>query len=189
MKHHITLIKNNSKHWPLFLIAGVVFTLTGIYCLFYPFAKPIGVAHIFGILALLTGIAKIVFSVKNKNDVPGWIWHLGIGVSDLLMGIVLLTYTGFSMIILPFLLSFWILAGTVTLIEEVSDIKNFHTPENEWIVAGGIFTLLSSFIVAFLPIIGVITTIFWSAASFIATGLFYIILSLRLKSIEDTFHL
>src|SRR4051794_343378 len=121
MKHHITLVKNNSRGWLAFLLVGIVFTVAGCYSLLYPFAKNVSVSRIFGTLALLTGIIKIVFSFKHKQVLSYWQRHLAIGIADTLIGIFLITFQGFSTFILPFILSFWILSRGIAISEEAAD--------------------------------------------------------------------
>src|SRR5690242_2219679 len=104
MQHHITLIKKDSKSWVAFLLAGIIFITMGWYSLFHPFAKDVSVSRVFGVLALLTGIIKVVFSNIHKQAIPYWKRHFAIGIFDILIGIFLLSFHGIFTLILPFIL-------------------------------------------------------------------------------------
>ena len=188
MKHHVTLIKKDSKSWFVFLLIGTVFIVAGCYTLLCPFTKYASVARVFGILALLTGIIKIVFSFKHRQVLSYWQRHIAIGISDTLIGIFLITFQGFSTLILPFILSFWILSGGIAVSEEAADIKIFHTSDTDWMIIGGAATLSSLFIIAYLPLLGSLAVMLSTVTFLIIIGVFYLILALKLKLIRKELH-
>ena len=184
MKPHITTIKNDCKHWKLFITIGVFFILMGIYTIFFPFEHNIGSGNIFGALGVLTGVGKIYLVVKHRTSILERKWTVLVAMSEIVAGTFLLIYSGFTMIMLPFLLSFWILAGAITLIEEVSGLQQFHTSQYEWLLGAIGVTILFTFILAFLPLLGIVTTLIWAATCMIVMGVYYIFLSFRLKAIS-----
>ncbi|WP_207632935.1 HdeD family acid-resistance protein [Foetidibacter luteolus] len=189
MKYHISFIKNDSRHWSLFMCAGALFIVSGVYIAFFPFTRQWPVAHLFGFLALLAGIWKITFSAAKRGFVKRWKWHFAVGVSDMVAGAFLLVYQGYSSFIWPFLLGFWILAGIVTLFAELSDVNMMKATESEWLVAGAMLTILSPVLVTVLPVLGVVTTILWITVFLVVTGLFFIYLAIRLRHIKIRYRL
>lgn len=188
MKSHITSIKYDYKHWKLFMLIGAFFILIGIYIIFFPFEHNVGAENVFGALGIFTGLGKVYLIFRHKIYVSARKWTLLVAVSEIIAGIFLLTFNGFTMIMLPFLLSFWILAGAITLIEEVSGIQQFHASQSEWLLGAIALTIISAFILAFLPLLGIVTTLIWAASCMIIMGIYYIILSLRLKGIASIYH-
>jgi len=187
MKQHLALVRKDSKYWVVFLLIGFLFMITGGYSLLYPFAKNISIARIMGLLALLIGTVKIVLSIRKKAGIACWKRHVAIGISNVLIGIFMVSYQGFSMLVLPFLLSFWILSGGIAMIEETTDINFFRTSDTDWMLAGGILTVVCFFIAAYIPFLGAITAILAAAVFLFVTGLFYVFLALRLRIIKKEF--
>lgn len=189
MKPHITTIKDDCKHWKIFIAIGILFILIGFYTILFPFEHRIGSENIFGALGVLTGAGKIYFIFRHKAQIAIRKWTMSVAFSEIIAGIFLLTYNGFTMVMLPFLLSFWILAGAITLIEEASGIQQFHASQYEWLLGAIGLTIISTFILAFLPLLGIVTTLFWAASCMIIMGVYYVLLSFRLKAITKIHHL
>lgn len=184
MQSHITLIKKDSKSWIAFLILGVIFIVMGYYCLLHPFAKNISITRLFGALALLTGIIKALFSNKHKPDIPYWKRHMLIGIADILIGIFLLSIHGIFKWIFPFIFSFCILSGGISVAEEATDVKLLHTSDTDWMFLGGVLTLVSFVAVAYLPLLGSLATVLFTTIALFIIGLIYIFLSWRLKFVR-----
>jgi uncharacterized membrane protein HdeD (DUF308 family) len=187
MKSHMESIRKDGKYWTAFLLIGIAFIITGSYSVFYPFAKHVSVARIMGLLALLIGVIRAGSSVKNRQAIAHWHRQVSIGIFNAAIGIFLLSYQGISMLILPFLLSFWVLSGSIALIEEATDINIFHTTDADWMLVGSILTVVAFLVAAYLPILGSITAVLAASIFLIIIGLFYIFLSLRLRVIRKEF--
>jgi len=183
----MTLIRKDSKYWAIFLFIGVIFIITGSYSVFYPFAKHTGIARIMGLLTLLIGIMKVGFSMKDKQAIVHWQRQIALGIFNVLIGVFLLIYQGVSMLILPFLLSFWIVSSCIALIENISDINVFHSTDADWMLVGGILTVVAFLVAAYLPILGSLIAVLAAAIFLVIVGIFYIFLSLRLRIIRKEF--
>ena len=188
MKSHVAFIRKDSNYWTAFLLIGITFIISGCYSVLYPFAKYASVARMVGMLSLLTGLIKVIFSVRNKHAITHWRRQAAIGALNIAIGVFLLSRQGFSILVLPSLLSFWVLSGSVALIEEATDIKVFHTTDADWMLVGGILTIVAFFVTAYIPVLGSITAILAAAIFLITVGLFYIFLSFRLRVIRKEFH-
>jgi uncharacterized membrane protein HdeD (DUF308 family) len=184
MQPHITLIKKDSKRWLALLLTGIIFIGVGCYSLLHPFAKNVSISRVFGAIALLTGIIKAVFTYTHKQVISYWKRHILVGFFDVLIGIFLLTFNGIFSLILPFILSFWILSGGISVMEETTDVNLFHTSDIDWLIVGGVLTIVSFFIVAYIPLLGSLAAVFFTTIFIIVVGLFYVALSWRLRSIR-----
>jgi len=183
----LALIRKDSKYWTIFLLIGIAFIITGSYSLVYPFARHTSIALIMGLLSLLIGIIKVIVSVKNKLAIMHWQRQIALGVFNILIGVFLLSYQGISVLILPFLLSFWVVSSCVALIEKVTDINVFHSTDADWMLVGGILTVVAFLVAAYLPILGSVTAVLAAAIFLVIVGIFYIFLSLRLRILRKEF--
>lgn len=179
MLQHIRLVKNDSRYWVVFLITGTILILAGVYGTFYPFSTHTGLARFTGVAALHIGMVKLAFAFSNKK-IHGRKWQIVIASMDLTAGLLLLFYTGSGLFILPFLLSFWILAGLATLLETISGIKLSTYSETEKLAGALMMSLVCGAVVTYIPLVGVFVTIFFTVVILIITGAFYLFLSLRL---------
>ena len=73
------------------------------------------------------------------------------------------------------------------MIEEITDINIFRTKDINWMLAGGVLTVVAIFVAAYLPILGSLTAVLAAAIFLIVVGLFYILLALRLRIIKKEF--
>lgn len=154
--------------------------LAGVYGTFYPFSTRIGLARFTGVAALHIGIVKLAFALSNRKIAQAKKWHITTAVLDLVAGVLLLFYTGSGLFILPFLLSFWVLAGLVSLLETISGIKLSSYSETEKIAGALMISLICAAVVTYLPLIGIFITIFFTVVTLVITGAFYLFLSIRL---------
>jgi uncharacterized membrane protein HdeD (DUF308 family) len=184
MEPHITLVKKDSKSWIAFLILGTIFISIGCYSLFHPFTKKISLSHVFGMLALLTGVVKVIFSNKNTQESPYRKMNTVIGIFDILIGVFLLFFQGIFSFIFSLILSYWILSGGIMIFDETTDLKLFHTSPTDWMIVGGMLTVVSFVAIGYLPFLGSLTAMFSTIISLFIIGLFHILLSWRLKSIS-----
>lgn len=188
MLQHIHLIKNDGRHWTVFLVTGTVLMIAGIYGTFYPFSTHTGLARFTGVAALHVGVVRAAFALSNRKTVSGFKWHVIIALLDLTAGLLLLFYTGSGLFILPFLLSFWILAGLVTLLETVSGIKLSSYSDTEKLAGAVMMSLLCGAMVTYLPLIGVFVTIVFTVVTLISIGAFYLFISIRLWLVQRKYH-
>jgi len=162
--------------------------VAGIYGTFYPFSTHTGLARFTGVAALHIGVVRLAFALSNRKIARSIKWHIVIALFDLTAGLLLLFYTGSGLFILPFLLSFWILAGLVTLLETVSGIKLSSYSDTEKLAGAVMMSLLCGAIVTYLPLIGVFVTVFFTVVTLISIGAFYLFISIRLWLMQRKYH-
>ncbi|TWP24824.1 HdeD family acid-resistance protein [Apibacter muscae] len=175
--------KSITNHWWVLLLLGIIFLLGGIIVLSKPAPTLIFISTFFAISFLLTGIFEIFFSLSNTKN-SSWGWYLAGGIFDLLIGIVLLRSSIITRLdILAFFIGFWILFKGVSLTGYSLDIKKLGSNNWGWLLFFGILEIIFSLIILVVPSIGLATLLVWISVSIIFIGIYYIFLSLTLKSI------
>ena len=93
------------------LIEGILLILLGFYSISHPGSALTGVVLLYGLVAIVTGIADIVFYVKVEEHTGfGPTVSLVSGVLSVMAGVMLLVYPQAGMWILTLLIPIWFLA-------------------------------------------------------------------------------
>lgn len=165
------------RHWWVFLLRGILFILVGIYMLFAPASGYAALGFLFGLIILLAGISELLHvyrgrSARNRG------WHLFLGIVDIILGIILMSNIAASAAILRIIVGIWF------LIRGLSLFSFSALGGRSWLLAiGGILVIIFAVLVLFNPIFGAMTIVLWTAIAFIITGLFNVLLALRMKRV------
>jgi uncharacterized membrane protein HdeD (DUF308 family) len=172
-------IKNHLRHWWMFLLRGLLFVFLGIYMFNAPMRSYVALSLLFGILVLIAGVIELIHAFSNRHS-RSWLWHLVVGVIDLVLGIILVSNVTVSMSVLPFVLGVWFLVRGISLFTFASAVR-----KSFWVIAGGILTVLFALLIMFNPAFGAMTIVVWTALAFIVAGIFNGLLAFRLKAAND----
>ena len=80
MSNFFKTVKNTVKYWYIPLIIGLTFIGTGIYTLVSPLESYVALSIIFSLSFLFSGLAEMVFSVANRDEIDNWGWTLAFGI-------------------------------------------------------------------------------------------------------------
>ena len=159
------VMRNRSGFGWLEFIIGIILILFGVYTLFNPERTITGMVAIYGVLAVIMGIADIVLYVQVERYTGfGPIVSLVSGILSTITGIMLLVYPGAGVLALSILFPIWFIAHCISRLCHSGHIR---------IVAGnGIyyFTLILNIIgliVGFLMILRPFFTILTASLSLI----------------------
>lgn len=86
----------------LWIIAGVLLIVAGVYCFVSPEAALSGLSLILGLAMLFSGIVDIVIFASSRRFMLGSGWFLLDGIFTVLLAIFLLCNQAFTMLSLPF---------------------------------------------------------------------------------------
>lgn len=135
-------------------LAGLFFVGFGIYFLVRPGVALASVAVILGISAVVYGIFAII-SYFSKEKVPGAGWLLFDGIVSVLFGILMwcTPMVAFVALMLPYLLSFWVLFKGLAVFMRSFDLKAINVPGWGWSTALGVICVLLAFVLIFNPLL------------------------------------
>jgi uncharacterized membrane protein HdeD (DUF308 family) len=138
--------------WWMVLIRGIFAIIFGIIALIAPGAALTGVAIVFGVYALVDGIAEIVHSTRTRKTDSKWGWLLFQGIVSVLAGLVALIFPGLvgvigGLFLLWTIVFYAIIHGVMGLASAagVSDSKG-----RTWGIVSGILTIVFGVVLAIL---------------------------------------
>ena len=171
--------------WWLFLFSGILLFIAGCAVLRYPVGTYLTIALLLGVVVVAVGVAHIYFAVANSKILPRRPWHLIIGIVDLIIGIVLLTYPDITMAVLPPLVGIWFLIRGASMLVYAYTIRKLHGRSWGWFLAGGILIAIFAVFILYYPVFEFFTIVVWTAAALMITGISNIYLAMRLKRHRD----
>ncbi|MFD1629862.1 HdeD family acid-resistance protein [Pseudopedobacter beijingensis] len=177
-------VKSAVNHWYIPLIVGILFFILGIYVWSQPLASYLALSIFFCVSFIVSGVAEIIFSISNKNEMDNWGWTLAFGIINLLMGILLATHPGLSMATLAFYVGFVILFRSISSISASIELKNYGVSDWGWMMFWGILGVIFSFILLWNPLFAGLTLVVWTALGLMSMGIFGIVFAFKLKSLK-----
>lgn len=174
------------SYWWLFLLTGIILVGIGVWIFASPTKAYISLSMLFAMGMLVTGILETIFAITARKSIEGWGWTLAGGILDIIIGTYLMTYPLVTMEVLPLILGFWLLFRGASAIGFAFDIKKTHASGWGILLTVGIFILIFGIMVLAVPAFGALNIIIWTALSFIAAGLFRVILAFKLKKANRT---
>lgn len=178
-------VKRTVKNWWIFLILGIILVIFGIWVMMTPLESYITLAIFFSVMVFVNGIFDIAFSISNSNLLKGWGWHLAGGIFETLLGVILMIHPALTMNILPLMLGFWLMFGSVSIISGAFDLKSYKIKGWGWMLVLGILLMVFSFMVIGNPIFGSGTIVIMTSIGIVAYGISYITFGMQLKKVKD----
>lgn len=177
-------IKQSVKHWYLHLIIGLIFIGAGIWAFTYPVQSYVALTIVFSISFLVSGIMEIVFATANRNVMENWGWTLALGIFTALVGIMLIANPVISAVTLPLYVGFMLMLHSFWAIGSAFDLKDYGVQGWGFSLFLGILGVLFAFLLIWRPAIGGMTLVVWTGLALIASGVFNLFLSNKMRKIH-----
>lgn len=178
-------MKNKAKNWWMMLLKGIVLIILSFFVFRHPVETLVSLAVFIGIALLITGIIAIIVSISVRKFDDNWGWRLFEGIIDVIFAIVLLSNPGITAAVFPFILGFWMIVYGVMIFS--GSFKNKKEGDTNWWLSllGGILTVLFGWFVMTDLFAGAIAITVWIGIGLLILGIVYIVLSLRLKKLNE----
>ena len=106
------------------LVEGILLIILGIITLVFPTSAFWGFSIIYGVMAIVTGIADIIFYVKMEKYMGfGPVLALVSGVISVLAGAMLLMYPNAGQLVIIMLIPIWFIAHSIARLSHLPLIK------------------------------------------------------------------
>ncbi|MGN0313394.1 MAG: HdeD family acid-resistance protein [Fusicatenibacter sp.] len=106
------------------LIIGILLVVFGVYTLFHPGKIITGIVVLYGLIAVITGIADLVFFARGERYTGfGSVISLISGIFSIMAGIMLLVYPNAGKWIMILLLPIWFIAHGVSRLSHLHIIR------------------------------------------------------------------
>lgn len=108
-------VSNNSRRL-LLLVRGIAALIFGLIALFFPGIALLALVYIFGIYALIDGIAAVVIAIQERRTAMHWVALLLEGIAGIIIGILAIVLPGLTALALLFLIAAWsIITGVMEI--------------------------------------------------------------------------
>ncbi len=117
-------MRRRSSYGWLELVVGVLFVVLGIYSFIHPENTLTGVVIVYGIFAIISGIADIIFFVKTERYTGfGPTVSLISGIFSIMAGFMLLVYPSAGKWAMVLLLPIWFIAHCISRLTHLNMIR------------------------------------------------------------------
>lgn len=132
-----------ANKWWVFVLAGVLIVLLGMFAIVSPYIAGLAIALVVGWVFLFAGILHIVQAFWNMRTTSLWL-PLLIGVFYFIVGLALLAYPILTLVSLTLLLgAFFLIEGILTILWAFQrGVQN-----RGWLIFSGVITLILAFII------------------------------------------
>ena len=184
MTNVISKIKGTVKHWWVFLIIGILLLIGSIWIFRTPTESFINLAQIFSILILISGVFSIIFALTNKEKMDNWGAYLVGGILDVVVGFILLSYPGITLVVFSLFIGFWLMFRGFSTISTSLALKKEGATDWIWILLLGILVIIFALMSIVNPLIGASYLVFTLAFAIFLLGIANIFLSLQLRKVK-----
>ena len=119
-------MKNSTKIW--LCIAGVLLVILGVLCIAKPDIALVSAAWVLGCFTLLTGISKLVFTLKTQAFIPNSGTRMLSALLDIFFGCFFLFNILGTAVSLPVVFAIWVMIEGVVIAVQSFDYKKVGFP-------------------------------------------------------------
>ena len=180
------MLETVARHWWLVMLRGILAIVLGALALSVPGVTAFALALIFGAYALIDGIVAVAGAIRMSRTGGNWGWLLAEGVLGVLFGIAALAFPGITLLLLVYIVAGWAIVTGVTAISTAWRVRSAIKGEWLWILIGAL-SVIFGVMVAFEPAAGIFAVVYTFAFYAILTGITFVGLSMRLRSVAGRF--
>lgn len=166
------------------MLTGILAIALGVLFITTPESALLSLAMLFAIGFVINGISEMSFTLANRKGNSGWGWNLVAAIIDILLGTLLLSLPGLTIVMLIYFIGFWILFRSIWAIGASIELQTLGVRGWGWVLVIAILGVLFSFSFILSPVFGGSFIVAFAAISFVMYGVFRIALGLRLRSIK-----
>ncbi len=153
MDHIIDLSQETKKFSWIFLAAGIISIIFGLFLIIKPIAGTEVIMILIGLAFILSGILHIV-AYSKADFLPGIGWIMLQGILDIVMGIIIIIYWKAVGSFIPFFIGLWMIINGTMRIPASFTMKKFGS-ESWWsILLMAVLMIICGFLFFSNPKIG-----------------------------------
>ncbi len=167
--------------WWAMAIRGIFAIAFGILAFIWPGITLLALVWLFGVYAIVEGIASVVGAVSGKADTRhGW-WLGIVGVISIIAGILTFGWPALTALVLLYLIA--ARAIITGMIDFASAIALRREIQDEWLLAlGGIAAVVFGIIMFATPLAGALALVWLVALYAVVIGVLLLAFSLRMRT-------
>ena len=178
---------NKINYWWIPVLTGVFLIALSIFFISKPVSAFLGFTVLFGWMIFTDGGMNLIFAIRNRKIFDSWIWHLLIGIFEILVGVVLLFQPQISAESLLIFAGFWLMYSAVSKMSYAFVLKKSGV-QKWWItLISGIITSVFAFFITANPIFGILGIVYLVSLTILISGITALIFGLQIKNLNKTF--
>ena len=171
--------------WWLVLLRGIFMAIFGIIALVSPGIALLTLVWLFGLYAILDGIAAIVIGIRTRGE-PHWVWTIVQGVVSVLAGIIALIWPGLTALALLFVVAFWAIVLGIGEIGGAFASRRSGSTAWGWTLAAGILNVIFGVVLLIWPAGGILALVWLVGIFTLAGGIALIVLAFKVRSVAKS---
>ena len=138
----------------LWIIAGILLIVAGLFCIFKPDTIFYSLSFLLGFVMLISGIVDIVIFVSSHRFMAGSGWFLADGILTVLLSLFVLGNEWMVTLTLPIIFGMWMMFSGITKLVNSFDLHQLHIPGWGWFTAMGLILTVVGIISFLNPLSG-----------------------------------
>ena len=178
-----------NKLWWIPLITGLLAIAIGVWCLFSPVDTLTVLAWFFAAALTAAGVLNLSYGIANTQPHSNWGWSLALGIIELICGIWMFMLPEAQLItVFIYTVALYIIFVTINAICESFVLAGYARDWLGWMLLFLIASLIFAVIFLAGPIAGGIAVWLYIGISFIAFGVYRIILACKYRKLSKQIH-
>ena len=175
-------MKASTKIW--LAVAGILLIALGVICIMKPVETLLTAAWLIGIVTLITGISKLIFTFRTQAFLPNSGTRMLSAVLLIILGFILLGNKLFVASSLPFIFAVWVLIEGITIAVQSFDYKNAGFGGWWALLLLGLCAAVSGFLGLRNPVAAAATLSLFLSIGIIELGLSYLLALYGIRRFE-----
>jgi len=171
--------------WWLVLLRGILMAIFGIIALVSPGIALLALVWLFGIYAILDGIAAIAIGIRARGE-PQWVWTIVQGVVSVLAGVIALIWPGLTALALLFVVAFWAIVLGIAEIGGAFASRRSGSTAWGWTLAAGILNVVFGVVLLIWPASGILALVWLVGIFTLVGGVALIVLAFKVRSVAKS---
>lgn len=178
-------IKSVLSKWWIALILGILLIAAGVWMLQNP-GDAVGVlAKVLVVVFILTGIYSVFYVLDNKKNIPAWGWDLAAAIIMVVVGIALLFAPVAQLGLVGGMFAAGVLLMGINSIESSIAFKKMGVKTWWLTLIIGILNIIAAFMLAFNPVLNILTLGTWAGIATILKGVEFIVVSIAVSKVNS----
>ena len=174
-------IKSVLSKWWIALILGILLIVAGVWMLQNP-GDAVGVlAKVLVAVFILTGVYSVFYVLGNKDRIPAWGWDLAAAIIMVIMGVALLFAPVAQLGLVGGMFAAGVLLMGINSIESSIAIKKMGVKTWWLTLVIGILTIIAAIMLAFNPVLNILTLGTWAGIATILKGVEFIFVAIAVS--------
>jgi len=178
---------NKINYWWIPVLTGVFLIALSIFFISKPVSAFLGFTVLFGWMIFTDGGMNLIFAIRNRKIFDSWIWHLLIGIFEILVGVVLLFQPQISAESLILFAGFWLMYSAVSKISYSFVLKKSGTKNWWFTLISGIITFIFAFFMIANPVLGIFGIVYLTSLTILISGITALIFGLQIRKLNKIF--